>query len=278
MQETIDNLAAWAKKWGMEYNTKKCKVLHVGKNNPKIKYYMDGIELEETKDEKDLGVWMTENLKPSKQCNSAAKNANFALGQIRRAFHYRKKEMIIPLYKTFVRPRLESSVAAWSPWYVTDMKAMEKVQERMVKMLSNVRGTYEERLTATGLTTLEERRTRGDLIETFKTLKGFNKVEKEEWFKEVGHEARPTRANTIITGGGEKRKELILQQERARLDVRKHFFTVRVVKKWNELPEEVKNQTSINGFKNSYDRWRLNQPRNGDETNDVERTNDGENG
>ena len=58
--------------------------------------------------------------------------------------------------------------------------------------------------------------------------------------------------------------------------MRKHFFTVRVVKKWNELPEEVKNQTSINGFKNSYDRWRLNQKRNGDEPNDATRMNDGE--
>ena len=182
--------------------------------------------------------------------------------------------MIIPLYKTFVRPRLESSVAAWSPWYEMDMKILEKVQERMVKMLSNVRGTYEERLKETGLTTLRERRTRGDLIETFKTLKGF-KVEREDWFTEVGHEARPTRANTMITEEGEKRKELVLQQKRARLDVRKHFFTVRAVKKWNELPETVKNQTSINGFKNSYDRWRQNQPSNGDEPNDVTRMNDG---
>ena len=102
-------------------------------------------------------------------------------------------------------------------------------------------------------------------------------MEREEWFQEVGQEARPTRANTMITEEGEKRKKLVLQQERARLDVRKHFFTVRVVKKWNELPEEVKNQTSINGFKNSYDRWRLNQKRNGDEPNDATRMNDGEN-
>ena len=186
--------------------------------------------------------------------------------------------MIVPLYKTFVRPRLESSVAAWSPWHEMDIAALEKVQERMVKMLSNVRGgTYEERLKETGLTTLRERRMRGDLIETFKMLKGFNKVEAEHWFKVVGHEVRPTRANTMITEKGEERKELVLQIERARLDVRKHFFTVRAPKKWNELPETIKKQTSINGFKNSYDRWKENQPSNDDEENDETRTNESEN-
>ena len=279
MQKIVDNLAAWASKWGMEYNIKKCKVLHVGKNNPRNRYYMNGAELEQTKEEKDLGVWMVDNLKPSKQCATAARNANFALGQLQRAFHYRKKECLIPLYKTFVRPRLESSVAAWSPWYETDIRVLEKVQERVIRMLSNVRGrTYEERLKETGLTTLKERRTRGDLIETFKTLKGFNKVEKEEWFVEVGHEARATRANTVVTEDGETRKEHVLQLERARLGVRKHFFTVRAAKKWNELPEVVKKQTSINGFKNCYDKWKANQPMNdGNEMNDDAGTNNEEN-
>ena len=257
MQKIIDNIAAWARKWGMEFNAKKCKILHVGKKNPRYKYFMNGLELEQAKEEKDLGVWVDESMKPSKQCAAAAKSANFALGQLQRAFHYRKKDMLVPLYKTFVRPRLESSVAAWSPWYETDIKLMEKVQERMTRLLSDVKGaTYEDRLKEVGLTTLKERRLRGDMIETFKTLKGFNKVEKDKWFTVVGDDARATRMTTIVTNEGEIRKENVLQMERARLDVRKNFFTVRATKHWNDLPEEVKRQTSVNAFKNSYDRWR----------------------
>ena len=49
------------------------------------------------------------DLRPSKQCVTAARNANFALGQLQRAFHYRKKEFLIPFYKTFVSRRVESS-------------------------------------------------------------------------------------------------------------------------------------------------------------------------
>ena len=89
MQEIIDSLAAWAQKWGMAFNVKKCKVLHVGRSNPKFKYFMNDEEVEAVKDEKDLGIHIEDTMKPTKQCAAAAKEANFTLGQIQRAFHYR---------------------------------------------------------------------------------------------------------------------------------------------------------------------------------------------
>ena len=52
------------------------------------------------------------------------------------------------------------------------------------------------------------------------------------------------------------RKREVMVVERVNLEVRRHFFMVRVGKAWNELPEEVKGQKSVNGFKNQYDRWR----------------------
>ena len=170
----------------MAFNAKKCKVLHGGRTNPRYKYVMNGEELESVKEEKDLGVFIEDTMKPTKQCAAAAKAANFALGQLQRAFHYRKKSNLVPLYKTFVRPRLEHAVAAWSPWQESDIKCLEKIQERLIRMLSDVKGeTYEEKLKDAGLTTLKERRSRGDAIQTFKVLKGFNKVSKENWFQEV---------------------------------------------------------------------------------------------
>ena len=100
---------------------------------------------------------------------------NFTLGQIRRTFHYRKKANFIPLYKTFVRPKLEYNIAAWNPWTEPDINTLEKVQERAVRLVSDKSGTtYEDRLKSVGLSSLRERRVRGDAIETFKSLKGFN--------------------------------------------------------------------------------------------------------
>ena len=257
MQAVINNLAEWAKQWDMSFNVKKCKIIHVGHNNPRYDYVMNGNQIDSANEEKDLGVVVEASMKPGKQCAQAAKNANFALGQIQRAFHYRKKTTLVPLFKTFIRPKLEFAAAAWNPWTEQDKKQLEKVQERMIRMLSDVRGeTYEERLRDAGLTTLEERRKRGDAIETFKTLKGMNGVNEEKWFKRESDDSRATRRNTEITEEGERRRSDILMVEAARLDIRRNFFNIRAAKAWNDIPEEVKAQRSVNAFKNAYDAWR----------------------
>ena len=262
MQKIIDNLVEWADKWKMAFNTKKCKIIHVGHNNPRIKYYMKGNELEEANDEKDLGVFVEAKMKPGKQCNAAAKSANFALGQIQRAFHFRKKDSIVPLYKTFVRPKLEYASSAWCPWMEKDKKQLEKVQERLIRMISDVKGTnYEEKLKDAGLTTLEKRRERGDVIEAFKTIKGFNRVQKDKWFSFEPEDARPTRSNTVVTEDGEKRRQFVMKGETARLDTRKYFYTVRITKEWNRIPDWVKEKQSVNAFKNAYDKWASHQTR-----------------
>ena len=112
-------------------------------------------------------------------------------------------------------------------------------------MLSNVRGaTYEEKLRDAGLTTLKERRARGDAIQTFKVLKGFSEVPKERWFQLVADDARPTRTTARIEGDNVVKEEAVLVVERARLETRRNFFSIRAAKEWNELPEIVKNSTS----------------------------------
>ena len=260
MQCIIDNLVDWAQKWGMAFNEAKCKIIHVGINNPRFEYFMNDGKIDESEEEKDLGVWVNSNMKPGKQCAVAAKNANFALGQMLRAFHYRRKCYVIPLYKCFIRPKLEFAVAAWSPWTENDKKTLEKVQERMLRQLCDVRGyTYEEKLKDVGLTTLTERRERGDAIEVFKTIKGFNRVIKENWFEFENEDQRPTRRNTEITEEGERRITNVLREERARLEIRKNFFTVRAARTWNRIPEHVREKTSVNGFKNAYDKWKEEQ-------------------
>ena len=241
----------------MSFNSAKCKILHIGKNNPRHEYFMKGKKIEEAEEEKDLGVWVNTSMKPSKQCAAAAKAANFALGQMQRAFHYRTKDTLIPIYKSFIRPKLESSVAAWSPWTEMDKNVLEKVQERMTRLLSDVRGkTYEERLKEVGLTTLTQRRERGDAIEAFKTLNGFNRVEKSQWFEIESEEQRPTRRNLVIDEEGERRRVNVLKVEAARLEIRKNFFNIRAANVWNAIPDEVREKKTVNGFKNAYEKWK----------------------
>ena len=105
----------WADTWGMMFNGDKCKIMHVGRNNPKLPYMMAGQQMKETELEKDLGVMISKDMKPSQHCAKAAKAANATLGQIARAFHYRNKQMLAKLFKVFVRPKLEYAAQPWSP-------------------------------------------------------------------------------------------------------------------------------------------------------------------
>ena len=257
MQANLDSANEWAKLWKMSFNAKKCKVMHFGKNNIRYNYMMDGCAVEETKEEKDLGVWMEQDMKPSKQCQVAAQTANWALGQLSRAFHFRKANCLIPLYKTFVRPKLEHAIAAWSPWMEGDKEVLEKVQRRLIRLISDKKGaTYEERLDSVGLTTLADRRVRGDMIETFRTIKGFNRVDKSNWFQfRCSSNTRATRSTVTIVDGDVCERDDVLFMEKVRVDTRKFFFTNRVINRWNQLPDEVKNKKSIDAFKDGYDNW-----------------------
>jgi ribonuclease P/MRP protein subunit RPP40 len=137
---------------------------------------------------------------------------------------------------------------------------LEKVQKRFVKLLSDVRGsTYEERIAEADLLTLKERRCRGDIIETFKTMKGINQVNKNEWFEiREDDNVRSTRANIRIENETETRRSDIIYKERSRLEIRKNFYTSRVAREWNRLPEWIKDRKTTNSFKNALDRWRAN--------------------
>ena len=77
---------------------------------------------------------------------------------------------MLQIYKVFVRPHLEYAITAWAPWQRKDIETLERIQHRATRRMSNVRGSYDERLQQLELTTLEERRLRGDAIEVFKYL------------------------------------------------------------------------------------------------------------
>ena len=52
----LDRLVEWADNWQMQFNVSKCKVMHVGKKNPRHPYYMSSNGLKSVEVEKDLGI------------------------------------------------------------------------------------------------------------------------------------------------------------------------------------------------------------------------------
>ena len=243
LQNDLDRLVKWSEKWQMLFNFGKCKCLHTGHRNMNVNYKMGDTVLGTTVKEKDLGVTISADMKVSEQCGIAASKGNQILGLIRRNITYKGKKLIIPLYKAIVRPHLEYCIQAWRPYRKKDIDTLERIQRRATKMIPELRDlSYEERLKECGLTTLETRRLRGDQIEVFKILNGYENIDRNMFFS-LKKDSR-TRGH-----------EVKLVKDQCRLDIRKHSFSQRTINEWNKLSTDCVTASSVNMFKNKVDTY-----------------------
>ena len=132
-------------------------------------------------------------------------------------------------------------VQAWAPWQVGDIERLEKVQKKMVATILGLkRHSYEDKLSKLGLSTLAERREMLDLQLTYQISSGKADLNPDYWFKPIAHRLMETR----LAAGG-----LNLAQPRARLDLRRNFFSPRVVEPWNSLLIHTKSASKVYQFK-----------------------------
>ena len=236
LRKDLAKIYQWSLDWQMMFNVDKCSVMHMGKRNQEFQYEMGGILLKTSEEERDLGVIVHNSGKPSRQCAEAAKRANKILGLVKRTIISRNQEIIIRLYKCLVRPHLEYCVQAWSPVLKKDIVVLEKVQRRATKLIKHLSQLpYEERLKQCGLTTLEKRRSRGDLIEAYKIITG-----KEDLTPAMFFEQPPIQS----TRG--HRFKLFKKQEKT---LKKAFFSSRVVNIWNDLDDDTVASETTTSFK-----------------------------
>ena len=243
LQEDLASAFHWAGKWQMEFNPGKCKCVHFGHANPKHEYTMGAQKIAHSTEEKDLGVVINQTLSPSHHIATCVSRANRIVGLIKRTYENKSKRNIIALYKSLVRPHLEYCIQEWRPHNQKDIDNLEGVQRRMTKMINGIGGDeYNLRLSKTKLLSLEMRRLRSDLIEVFKIMHNLEGVKREDFFQ-------------LRTATGRRGHSLTILKQHCRLNVRKYFFTHRVVDTWNKLSEATVNSKTVNNFKNQIDPW-----------------------
>ena len=165
------------------------------------------------------------------------------IGLIRRNITYKDKKLIIPMYKTVVRPHLEYFIQAWRPYHKKDIDMLERIQRRATKIIPELRDlSYEECLKECGLTTLETRRLRGDQIEVFKILNGYENIDSNMFF-------------SLKKDNRTRGHEVKLVKNQCRLDIRKYLFSQRTVNEWNKLSKDCITSSNVNMFKNKLDTY-----------------------
>jgi len=124
-------------------------------------------------------------------------------------------------------------------------KMIEKVQHRFTRLIPGIRQlSYEERLRRLRLWTLEERRNRADILEVFKMKAGLSDIPLCTFFKLTSDSRTRGHSWKIV-------------KRRSSLDIRKYFFSERLVHRWNSLSQEDVDQTTLNGFRKALEKKRM---------------------
>ena len=237
-QSDLDNIGNWSTDWRLDLNIGKCIYLFyapIGYKNGIPKFTIQGKEIERKKTTSDLGVTISDNLKFHDQVNKVCRNANLEIGRVRRSFISRSPQFLRNAYQTYVRPITEFNVEVWNPVYKGDQLKMEKVQNKLTKLMNYGKTmTPVERNRIMKITSHQQRRLRGDLITMYKN------IDNEVLFpKRI---ARNTRGHS---------KTVAIR--RIRTEIKKHSIAHRSVTIWNDLPENIVSSPTLNIFKRRLD-------------------------
>ena len=231
LQNDLTRLSAWSREWLLNFNATKCVVLRI-REAINYMYTLDGIPLATEPLQKDLGVIISDTLKPSAHITSITKKANQRIGLIKRCFSGLNFDKVDRLFKGIIRPVLEYGSPVWNPWLTKDIDSLEKVQKRCYNLASD-----NESHAWLGLApcSLEKRRKILDLCEVYKYVHGLYLNRSNSFFK--------------FSNNNTRGHSLKISKQFSRTDIRKFFFSNRVVNSWNKLPEHVVHAPSISSFK-----------------------------
>ena len=131
----------------------------------------------------------------------------------------------------------------WIPYRKKDIDTLERTQRRATKIIPELRDfSYEERLKECGLTTLETRRLKGDQIEVFEILNGYENIDRNRFF-------------SLRKDSGNRGHEVKLVKDQCRLDIRKYSFSQRKINEWKKLPTDCITASSVNMLKKQVDTY-----------------------
>ena len=183
LQEDLSNLITRSDSAGLNFNYSKCKAQRITRKvKPVISvYHMAGSQLEVVCAEKDLGVYITDNLTWNKQVNAQCSKASRLLRYIRRNTRLVKSITVRrSAYLTLVRSHLGYATQVWTPQSIDLILKLERVQMRATKYILDLPficdQTYGDRLMNLNLLPISYWHEFLDMIFFFKVVTGTFRV------------------------------------------------------------------------------------------------------
>ncbi|KAL5250379.1 hypothetical protein ACHWQZ_G016198 [Mnemiopsis leidyi] len=251
LQEDLLGVIAWACANNMQLNESKFEVLNYTLNQSNwlrtlpfhsenyIYHTSDGTPLEPSSTVKDLGVLVSSDRSWSPHIFKTVNSARTMAAWILSVFSDRSPTLMVTLYKSMVRCRLEYCCPLWNPSKIGQIESIERIQREFTRRISGCKDlNYWERLKKLKLMSLQRRRERYMIIQVWKIINGQAPNCTEMEFKE--NERLGTRA--IVPS----------IPRAAQCSVRtdyEHSFGVKAAQLWNILPKTIKEASTITQLK-----------------------------
>ena len=241
LQEDVDSIAEWERRWLMEFNAAKCEVMSIQANrSPTLHdYYLHGHILNRTNATKYLGVTISSDLKWNSHIANITAKANRTLGLLRRNLQVGDVKTKEKAYFSLVRPQVEYASNVWDP-YTTSLKSkIEMVQRRSARYATrryHNTSSVASMLDTLKWDTLENRREQARLTMFYKVVHNMVALPKEDFLIQSN---RPSRHGSHIS----------FLHIPARTDYFKNSFFPRTVPQWNRLDSAITSAETLTQFK-----------------------------
>jgi hypothetical protein len=229
LQESVTQVTTWASKWQLPLNEDKLVCLNIGKPRA-VEYRINGALINSVPCTRDLGVMVDSNLNFRDHVIKLSAEGHQMAGIILRNFRHLPKGILVSLFVSTVRSKLEYCSTLWSPNSKTLQSKLENVQRRFTKRLPGMSSlSYQERLKHLGLLTLKTRRRFLDLVLMYKIVFGLSCLPAQSLFsftKQTYH--HNLRGHPLKVNIPEPKNN----REKA-------SFVYRTAVLWNSLPQDV---------------------------------------
>ena len=241
LQDDLNQLAVWEKKWGMAFHPDKCSTIRISRSRKPFtrNYSLKGHVLTTEDSTRYLGVELQSNMAWNKHMDQTIKKGNSMLGFLRRNLKVSNESTKTAAYSSLIRPILEYCCTVWSPHTQEYINKLEMVQRRAARYVTN---RYHNTSSVTSMLdhleweSLEARRTKCQLTMMFKIIHDLVDIPQEEYLTPASKRTRTRHSHKF-------------RQIPASSDYYLNSFFPKTVRLWNSLPATVADAPSLVLFK-----------------------------